>query len=300
MMLKWTSEWFVMLSLWVDLLEFPRYSNYCRIVLKELCKSINPDEAVAYGAAVQAAVLGGGVDKVEDLLLLDVTPLSLSVGLYARHVSVFIPRNTTIPAKKNGFLYTVVNNQETVIVDVHEGERTRAEDNNLLGTFDLSCLPPGPKGKYPINICFEIDANGILVVSAEEKSLGLKNKITITNNRGRLSKQEIKKMIEEAEKYKVEDEENKKKDVAKIELELYAFNLRESLSDLALDRANKKKIVDAVENALQWLDENQLAECGDYEDEMKKLEKLCNSIIAKAKMRRAARTPGLGGGGMDR
>ena len=220
---------------------------------KELCKSINPDEAVAYGAAVQAAVLGGGVEKVQDLLLLDVTPLSLSVGLYTGHVAVYIPRNTTIPAKKNGFLYTVVNNQETLIVDVHEGERTRAEDSNLLGTFDLSCLPPGPKGKYPINICFEIDANGILVVSAEEKSLGLKNKITITNNRGRLSKQEIKKMIEEAEKYKVEDEENKKKDVAKIELELYAFNLRESLSDLALDRANKKKIVDAVENALQWL-----------------------------------------------
>lgn len=193
-----------------------------------------------------------------------------------------------------------MNNQETLIVDVHEGERTRAEDNNLLGTFDLSGLPPGPKGKYPINICFEIDANGILVVSAEEKSSGLKNKITITNNRGRVSKQEIKKMIEEAEKYKVEDEENKKKDVAKIELELYAFNLRESISDLALDRANEKKTVDAVENALQWLDENQLAECGDYEDEMKKLENLCNSIIAKAKMRRAARTPGLGGGGMDR
>ncbi|XP_045828654.1 heat shock 70 kDa protein 18-like [Trifolium pratense] len=186
---------------------------------KELCNSINPDEAVAYGAAIQAAIMSATHEKLEEILLLDVNSLSLGLQTVGGVMTTLIPRNTSIPNKKEKIFSTSVDNQSGVPIRVYEGERGMTKDNNFLGTFTLYDIPPAPRGVPQINVCFEIDVNGILNVSAEDKTTGKKNKITITNDKGRLSKEEIEKMVQEADKYRVEDEEEKKKAVAKHSME---------------------------------------------------------------------------------
>ncbi|KAK2976847.1 hypothetical protein RJ640_009298 [Escallonia rubra] len=248
---------------------------------KELCKSINQDEAVAYGAAVQAAILDGKVHKVT---LLDVTPLSLGVNIIGGEMSFVIPRNTPVPVKmKEGFT-TTYDNQTSVRFAVYQGERARVADNNYLGEFNLDGVPPAPRCVPKFSVCFDIDVNGILNVSAEDESTGKKNGVTITNFKGRLSAVEIYKMIVEAEKYKAEDEEHKKRVDAKVALENYAYKMRSTVNDqktnYMIPEADKKKVQDAVVQAIYWLDRNQLAEVDEFNYKRKELESTCNPIIA--------------------
>ncbi|KAK2976861.1 hypothetical protein RJ640_009312, partial [Escallonia rubra] len=244
---------------------------------KELCKSIHPDEAVAYGAAIQAAMLDG---RFNELSLLDVTPLSLGVEINVDEMSVVIPRNTTTPTKMDKGFTTRFDNQVVVTFQVYQGERPRSKDNNLLGKFELAGIAPAPRGVPKFNVCFDIDANGILNVSAEDKSSGQKNRITITDVDGRLSKDEIRKMIEEAEKYKAEDEEHKKKVESKNALEKYAYKMRDTFEESKLPKAEVKKIHAAIDQTIKWLDMNQLAEVEEFKDKMEELESICCPLIA--------------------